>query len=328
MFDEIKIQEDEDIWISQISQNCPVCNSILVPGGKVYSIEQLFELWKPIEFSPNTIEEHRHQSQFTQRFSCPTCELDIFLPPIIGSPQFYKELQNYEKSCYYEETKWEFSESENDIKNKKSLIEIGCGTGNYLAYIKNICLDSWGIEYNEEAIKLAKNKGLNIISINEEKSLKKGSFDVSVSFHVLEHTKQPQEFVLNMTSWVKKNGKICISVPNQDGPLKYIEPCHMNMPPHHATRWRKKTFEVLAERLNLKIERIAYEPLLICNHSYYSYYWVNSTILGETKFKQLLRYLLNRGLTGFFEVLKVMQLKYFHLLRGQSIYIVMSKLGD
>ena len=328
MFDEIKIQEDEDICISQISQNCPVCNSILVSKGKVYSTEQLFELWKPIEFSANTIEEHRYQSKFTQMFSCPTCELDIFLPPIIGSPQFYKELQNYEKSCYYEETKWEFFESEKDVKNLKSLIEIGCGTGNYLDHIKKIRLDSWGIEYNEEAIKVAKDKGLNIISINEEKSLKKGSFDVSISFHVLEHIKQPREFVLNMTSWVNMNGKICISVPNQEGPIKYIEPCHMNMPPHHSTRWRKKTFEVLAERLNLKIERISYEPLLICNHSYYSYYWVNSTILGDTNLKRLMRYFLNRGLTVFFEVLKVFQLKYFHLLRGQSIYVVMSKSGD
>ena len=261
-------------------------------------------------------------------FSCPTCELDIFLPPIIGSPQFYQELQKYEKSCYYEETKWEFLESQKDIKNFKSLIEIGCGTGNYLDFIKKICPNSWGIEYNEEAIKVGKNKGLNIVSLKEEPRLKRDFFDGSVSFHVLEHVKEPLDFVINMAKWVKKDGKICISVPNQDGPLKYIEPCHMNMPPHHATRWRKKTFEVLVKRLNLKIEKIAYEPLLIYNHSYYSYYWVNSTILGESHLKLFMRYVLNRGLTFFFEVLKVFRIKYFPFLKGQSIYIIMSKLGD
>jgi 2-polyprenyl-3-methyl-5-hydroxy-6-metoxy-1,4-benzoquinol methylase len=291
----------------------------------VYSLNQLLELWKPITFSIRTIEEYQKQSYYTQMYTCPTCNLDIFLPQIIGTSSFYGELQSQEEVGYYEETKWEFSESLKDIKNSQSVLEIGCGSGNFLNRIKEIVPDSWGLEYNEDAIKCAKNKGLNITHIDETQKLEKGSFDISVSFHVLEHIAQPCEFVLNMVTWVKKGGKICISVPNQDGPLKYIVPCHMNLPPHHATRWRKKTFEVLADKLNLEIERIAYEPLLLRNHTYYSYYWVNSLIHGTSFFKRIIRFSLSKSLTIFFEILVRCNFTYFNLLKGQSIYVVMSR---
>jgi len=49
-----------------------------------------------------------------------------------------------------------------------------------------------------------------------------------------------------MRRMVKPGGLICISVPDQDGPIRFIEPCIMNMPPHHATRWRRPSFEALA----------------------------------------------------------------------------------
>jgi 2-polyprenyl-3-methyl-5-hydroxy-6-metoxy-1,4-benzoquinol methylase len=304
---------------------CPVCGSNLYPIGDVYTLDQLLDLWKPVVFSEDIIKEHRVQSDYTQKYHCSHCELDIFLPIITGTPNFYKELQLDKNFGYYQDIKWEFFESEKDVYGSGSLIEIGCGIGNYLEYIRNICLNIWGVEYNETAIQCAREKGLNIIHVDEEMDLKRESFDVATSFHVLEHVNDPYGFVQNMMRWIKPGGKMCISVPNQDGPVKYITPCQSNMPPHHITRWRERTFKVLASKLNLKIDRITYEPLLLSNHSYYSYYWVNSFISGDSILSKSMRFILNHLLTTFFESLIKLHFKYFGLLRGQSIYVVFRK---
>jgi SAM-dependent methyltransferase len=151
-----------------------------------------------------------------------------------------------------------------------------------------------------------------------------GYFDVAVSFHVLEHVGDPKAFLQTLSGFVKPNGIIGISVPNQAGPIRFIEPCAMNMPPHHATRWRLRTFEVLAEILGWKIERVAYEPLLLENHSYYSIYWLQHIMPGSSGLIYIVRNILSLSLRAAFSLLYRVGLKYFRPLRGQSIYVLMS----
>jgi len=259
-------------------------------------------------------------------YSCPVCSLDIFLPKIIGTPEFYQELQGDAQQKYYEDDKWEFTELLKDTQQAGSLLEIGCGPGNFLEKAKTRISKVAGIEYNKDATLAARKKGLEVVDLTEENTLRKASFDIVASFHVLEHVDDPVGFLQKMESWMKNTGRLVISVPNQDGPLRYINPCFMNMPPHHATRWHKKTFEVLAEKQGLKIDKIGYEPLLLVNHSYYSYYWVHAKIRGDSWTARFTKGVLNRGLTVFFVVLSKIW-KYFPLLRGQSMYVVMSRRG-
>lgn len=313
------------VIITLPTNTCPICDTPLQPNAPKYSIIQLFDLWKPTIFTTEIINEHRSQSEYTQRYSCPNCKLEIFLPKIIGTPSFYTELQMNEKLGYYEENKWEFTESLHEIQNSQVIIEVGCGPGNFLTEVKNHGCDAWGIEYNLDAIHSARKNGLNVIHISEEKLLCKASFDLAFSFHVLEHIENPVDFVIGLKSWVKNGGKICISVPNQDGPLRYIDPCIMNMPPHHATRWHKKTFEVLAQKLDLQIEKISFEPLSINDHYYYTHYWINSIIKGNTPIKRFSRFISSKILFSFFELLKIVRINRLKFLQGQSIYVVMSK---
>jgi hypothetical protein len=97
------------------------------------------------------------------------------------------------------------------------------------------------------------------------------------------------------------------------------------MPPHHATRWHKKTFEILALKQNFKIEKFAHEPLLLINHDYYSYYWINHIFKQQQLGSQFFKWGLKILLQGFFISLKKMGIKYFPLLLGQSLYVVMKK---
>jgi 2-polyprenyl-3-methyl-5-hydroxy-6-metoxy-1,4-benzoquinol methylase len=312
------------------NKSCPICQTDLIQSETKYSIEELFKLWDPIRFSSETIEEHKKQAKFTVLHACPKCKLEIFLPQIIGSQNFYieaynlKETQKDSEFTYIDE-KWDFDEAIKDVKLCKSIIELGCGNGNFLERAKAYVQKTYGIEYNDEAIKVARKKGIEILRSNSSINKLKGQFDGAFSFHVLEHVDDPISFMKKICSLIKLDGKIGISVPNQDGPIKYINPCIMNMPPHHATRWRLQTLKELALRMGLTIDRVAYEPLWLNSHYYYSWYWVQHLLQKKSLPHYMSRLVLSKLLQIFFRILSKLGYKYFRGLKGQSIYVRMSK---
>ena len=311
------------------SRKCPICNGQLIQSDTTYSVDELFALWSPIKFSVQTIEDHRRQSSSTALYACKNCHLDIFLPPIIGTPQFYVEAYNLsgvqgESAFGYSDDKWEFDEAIKDVDLDQSVIEMGCGPGNFLAKVRPYVGRVSGAEYNRVAIEQARAKGLNVVSFDESFLLFKEEFDRVFAFHVLEHVAAPLEFLERLRAFLKPRGKIGVSVPNQDGPIAYIRPCIHNMPPHHATRWRLRTFEAAAERLGMKIERVSYEPLLLENHSYYSWHWVHDRLDGPGLWRKLFCWTLSRGLQMCFILLRGFGLTYFRPLRGQSIYVLLA----
>jgi SAM-dependent methyltransferase len=304
---------------------CPLCKGGMHTNAREYAVDELFDLWKPMKFSPSTIAEHRCQNTYTRLYTCRDCRLDIFLPQIIGTSTFYAELQANPEAPYYEEDKWDFHEALKDVAGCSKIMELGCGVGNFLAKAMPLVPEVYGTESNILARQSAQSRGLKVFDPADDQISGHGRFDAAFSFHVLEHIADPIGFVKTMISLVHSGGKIGLSVPNQDGPIRYIDPCIMNMPPHHATRWRLKAFQVLARELGLVIERVAYEPLLLQNHSYYSFFWLNKRFPGDSRSAVYLRTVLSKSMHVLFGFLMKKGWKYLPLLRGQSIYVLFSK---
>lgn len=307
---------------------CPICAGTLTRSGREYSLDELLALWKPAVFSSATIEGHKKQSGYTRLYICSSCKFEIFLPQIIGTPDFYIELHNASSGSYYVDDKWDFQEAIKDAQLAESVIEIGCGPGVFLEKAQRTAKQVVGIEYNQRALSIAKDKGLTVYGADDaDLARMKGQFDFAFSFHVLEHVSDPVAFVQEMLSWVKPGGRIGISVPNMDGPIKYIEPCVSNMPPHHATRWKLKTFGALSAKLGLRVERFSYEPLTESDHYYYSNYAVKHW-LSKVR-PQRLRYIAQSIPAHYFESLfkklAAVDRRTFRSLKGQSLYVVLSK---
>jgi len=306
---------------------CPLCETRLLSRERKYRIEDVFSLWGAVKFPQAVIDEHLSMGDSTELFHCPKCALEIFIPQIIGTPSFYAAASNQgghsAKAGYYEENKWDFSEAFNDVPKQGKIIEFGCGPGKFLSMASTLAKEVVGIESNPIAASSARSMGLEVYESINALGSTKDKFDAAFSFHVLEHVANPKTFLESLVSQVKKGGVIGISVPNQDGPIRYIEPCAMNMPPHHATRWCLKTFEVAAHQLGLDICRVAYEPLLLENHSYYSIFWLNQLMPGDKFPVRLVRQTLSLFLRAGFKALRLLGLKNLPFLRGQSIYITM-----
>jgi len=308
---------------------CPICGSHLRASNENFALKDIFNMWAPQVFSDAVIQEHLAISSHTSLFRCSSCELEIFLPKVIGLPSFYEAASHEAHSSstgYYENTKWDFYEAARDVDNNTlAVIEFGCGPGNFLHMIQSRVQKVIGVEFNPQAAEMGRAQNLKIYESLDYPEKDQELFDAAFSFHVLEHVEDPLVFLQSMKAQLKPGGIIGISVPNQDGPIRFINPCAMNMPPHHATRWRLRTFRHAANELGLSIKRVSYEPLLLENHSYYSVYWPKYLLPSDAFPSKVLRIIISLPLRAFFGVLCRAGLKYFRFLRGQSIYVLMEK---
>ena len=95
-----------------------------------------------------------------------------------------------------------------------SILDIGCGTGDFLNKCKNKKWNTKGIEPSD----LARKKAIEIHNLNVEKStdLKQlsGVYDVITMWNVLEHITELNATVSEFKRLLSESGKIIIAVPN------------------------------------------------------------------------------------------------------------------
>ncbi|MEA2105129.1 MAG: class I SAM-dependent methyltransferase [Bacteroidota bacterium] len=104
------------------------------------------------------------------------------------------------------------------ISSGKTLLDIGCGTGYFLNYMKEKGYQTLGIEINEQAKNFGKQHfGLNILPpeklLNGEINEK---FKVVTLWHVLEHLYQPRLYLQRISEILENDGILILALPNPD----------------------------------------------------------------------------------------------------------------
>jgi len=97
----------------------------------------------------------------------------------------------------------------------KNLLDVGCGTGDFIQIaLHNNWLVS-GIEPNKQARQLANKKANNqVFDSDHLLKFEKESFDVITLWHVLEHLPNLDAHITILNSLLKPNGVLIIAVPN------------------------------------------------------------------------------------------------------------------
>jgi 2-polyprenyl-3-methyl-5-hydroxy-6-metoxy-1,4-benzoquinol methylase len=101
-------------------------------------------------------------------------------------------------------------------KKKGRILDIGCGDGSLLKFLKDSGWQTYGVELQDSSSLYAQNVlGLNVFSGRfEEANYPEDSFDVITLFHVLEHLPNPSGTLKKAYMLLRKDGFLLIAVPN------------------------------------------------------------------------------------------------------------------
>lgn len=100
-------------------------------------------------------------------------------------------------------------------KQSGRMLDIGCGTGDFLLYCRQNTWQISGVEPDQGARKIAEELlGEKIFSVNETNLWANSMFDLITMWHVLEHVSNLNKQFIELHRLLKKGGKLVLALPN------------------------------------------------------------------------------------------------------------------
>ena len=137
------------------------------------------------------------------------------------------------------------------------LLEIGCGNGNFLLYLRDHDCQATGIDTSPHAVTLATKQGLQIFQGELDKlNLTSNKFDGILMYHVLEHVYSPKGLLKEIHRLLKPSGILIIEVPNIDSfSARLFGPHWMHLAlPLHVNHFSPTTLSLMLKQAHFTIK--------------------------------------------------------------------------
>lgn len=177
-------------------------------------------------------------------------------------------LYNEKKQEYFSSIRLDIVDLLPDFSHR--VLEIGCGSGNPLEYLKKINKgkETIGIELSPKAANIARNNTDTIFCMDVEKNpipLEVGKCDLILLLDVLEHLVDPWSFLKKIVNEnLTETGKVIVSLPNAKhftfllplflGKLEYVESGIRDKT--HLRFFTKKSATQLINGASLNVEKV------------------------------------------------------------------------
>ncbi len=148
--------------------------------------------------------------------------------------------------------------------NGKTILDYGCGTGEFLHAMKETGWVAKGIEPNSEARNFAINKYLlEVFEPSEIMSFPSKLFDSIALWHVLEHIHKLNETIETFRKLLSDKGKLIIAVPNSNSADSkiYKHAWAAYDAPRHLYHFNSDSIFKLFSNHQMKVDKILTMPL-------------------------------------------------------------------
>lgn len=147
-------------------------------------------------------------------------------------------------------------------QTKGKLLDVGSGTGAFLAEMKQHGWETTGLEPDPDARKVAMEQHhVELQDMDALSGLVAGNYDAITLWHVLEHVHELHATVQQFHHLLKDGGKLIIAVPNYTSPDAglYKEHWAAYDVPRHLYHFSPRSMQVLMEKHGLQIRH--YKPM-------------------------------------------------------------------
>ena len=139
------------------------------------------------------------------------------------------------------------------------LLEIGCGTGVFLAKAREHGFDCSGLELSSYAAEFVRKMGIPVeTKAIEEANFPDNSWDVIVMREVIEHLPHPKEALQTIHRWLKPGGVLFMATGNYDCPERKLRGSDWFyfMPEGHLYYFSNRTMTKYLETVGFQTVRV------------------------------------------------------------------------
>lgn len=245
---------DMEMKLPDFDPNCPVCSMAAVRERTLYDdrygFPDSFDLYVcsqcghrflPISFSPDEL-----TNLYTTFYPRSDWSLDDFKPktPVQG----FQDWLNGKISAAY---CW--------VPGNVKVLDVGCGFGETLAYHQARGCDVYGVDTDQNLLRVAAKYGLNArVGMFSAKDYDSESFDYITLDQVLEHVAAPLNFMKEVGLVLRPGGRVIISTPNAHGWGAWFfgrRWLHWHVP-YHQQFFSDKSLRLCADKAGFEVEKI------------------------------------------------------------------------
>jgi SAM-dependent methyltransferase len=203
-----------------------------------------------------------------QLFECGSCHGEFWFPMRNPGAAWYEKDERYAARNQDPLKKPERNHREflRDMPARGGkVLDVGMGTGNFLAAAEARGYRGYGIDFDRDAIESAKRTfGLGeVFPLDIHGALGRwgrGFFEAVTMFEVLEHLENPREYLGEVRNLLVSQGYLAVSVPYRGCP-DFLKP--NDKPPRHLTRWSKRSLTQFLREQGFEVVRAQVIPTSI-----------------------------------------------------------------
>jgi 2-polyprenyl-3-methyl-5-hydroxy-6-metoxy-1,4-benzoquinol methylase len=145
-----------------------------------------------------------------------------------------------------------------NLSSERKILDIGCGTGDFLAHCKEQGWTAKGLEPDPGARQKCSEKGIEVADIVKLHDTSFSKVNVISMWHVLEHVYHLKRDFKRMVELLEDNGSIVIAVPNHTSydAKKYHNYWAAYDLPIHLYHFKPDDIKLLAKQHNLSLEKM------------------------------------------------------------------------
>jgi len=182
-------------------------------------------------------------------------EVEKHFDVISGSYDYYKSKNWY----YYNNLKTLLSTI---IPKSKTVLEIGCGTGDLIAYLKP--KRGWGMDLSGNMIKKARMKYKHFKNITFSTEYPTGTYDYVFMSDVIEHLESPEKVFERIIKLMSKKSLFIVTMANSiwEPLLMFAEKIGYKMPEGPHIRIKYHELKSILKQSGFKVVRHDYKLLI------------------------------------------------------------------
>lgn len=188
------------------------------------------------------IESYKDRVIEYKLYECQNCSVQYWIPLKNPGSKWYEQDYRYSGINKDPEMRpnWNHKKIISYLSPRSGkVLDVGCGTGNFLFHAKENGWQTYGFDFDPQAVNAAQAVfDLENIEVNDlvqyYEAHRDKKFDLVTFFDVFEHIDNHNKFISNIRGMLVDDGYIAMSMPYRKG-FSWLKP--NDLPPRHLTRW-------------------------------------------------------------------------------------------